>query len=65
VGSNTFDALVFGYYEGDRQMYAGRTRNGFTPVRGASRGQVGTARQTRIARSPESLAAFTGTHTVA
>jgi DNA ligase D-like protein (predicted ligase) len=32
VGSNTFDALVFGYYEGDRLMYAGRTRNGFTPV---------------------------------
>ena len=32
VASNTFDALVFGYYEGDRLMYAGRTRNGFTPV---------------------------------
>lgn len=32
VGSNTFDALVFGYYEGDRLMYAGRTRNGFTPM---------------------------------
>jgi bifunctional non-homologous end joining protein LigD len=32
VGSNTFDALVFGYYDGDRLMYAGRTRNGFTPV---------------------------------
>ena len=27
-----FDALVFGYYNGDRLMYAGRTRNGFTPI---------------------------------
>ena len=32
VGANTFDALVFGYYDGDRLMYAGRTRNGFTPI---------------------------------
>ena len=32
VGSKTFDALVFGYYEGDRLVYAARTRNGFTPV---------------------------------
>jgi bifunctional non-homologous end joining protein LigD len=32
VGSNAFDALVFGYYEGRRLMYAGRTRNGFTPL---------------------------------
>jgi DNA ligase D-like protein (predicted ligase) len=31
-GTKTFDALVFGYYEGDRLMYAARTRNGFTPV---------------------------------
>src|SRR6516165_531982 len=28
----TFDALVIGYYEGDRLMYAARTRNGFTPA---------------------------------
>jgi len=27
-----FDALVIGYYEGDRLMYAARTRNGFTPA---------------------------------
>jgi bifunctional non-homologous end joining protein LigD len=27
-----FDALIFGYYDGDRLMYAGRTRNGFTPA---------------------------------
>jgi ATP-dependent DNA ligase len=32
VGAKTFDALVFGYYEGDRLIYAARTRNGFTPV---------------------------------
>jgi len=30
-GGTTFDALVFGYYDGDKLMYAGRTRNGFTP----------------------------------
>ena len=27
-----FDALVVGYYEGERLMYAARTRNGFTPA---------------------------------
>jgi bifunctional non-homologous end joining protein LigD len=32
-----FDALIFGYYEGDKLIYAGRTRNGFTP---ASRAQL-------------------------
>jgi DNA ligase D-like protein (predicted ligase) len=32
VGANTFDALVFGYHEGNRLLYAGRTRNGFTPI---------------------------------
>jgi ATP-dependent DNA ligase len=32
VGATTFDALIFGYYEGDRLIYAARTRNGFTPV---------------------------------
>ena len=31
-GTNTFDALVFGYYEGSRLIYVARTRNGFTPV---------------------------------
>jgi len=30
VGSRTFDALIVGYYEGDRLLYASRTRNGFT-----------------------------------
>ena len=32
VGTKTFDALIFGYYEGDRLVYAARTRNGFTQV---------------------------------
>jgi bifunctional non-homologous end joining protein LigD len=31
-GTKTFDALIIGYYEGDRLMYAARTRNGFTPA---------------------------------
>jgi bifunctional non-homologous end joining protein LigD len=31
-GAQTFDALIFGYYEGTKLMYAARTRNGFTPV---------------------------------
>jgi bifunctional non-homologous end joining protein LigD len=31
VGGATFDALIFGYYDGKNFMYAGRTRNGFTP----------------------------------
>jgi DNA ligase D-like protein (predicted ligase) len=31
VGGKSFDALVFGYYEGNELMYAARTRNGFTP----------------------------------
>ena len=26
-----FDALIFGYYDGDRLLYVARTRNGFTP----------------------------------
>jgi bifunctional non-homologous end joining protein LigD len=29
--STSFDAVVFGYYDGDRLIYAARTRNGFTP----------------------------------
>jgi DNA ligase D-like protein (predicted ligase) len=32
VGTKTFDAVVIGYYDGDRLIYAARTRNGFTPV---------------------------------
>jgi bifunctional non-homologous end joining protein LigD len=29
-GTTTFDALIFGYYEGDDLMYVARTRSGFT-----------------------------------
>ena len=32
IGTKTFDALIIGYYEGDRLLYASRTRNGFTPA---------------------------------
>jgi len=32
VGGRHFDALIFGYWEGDKLMYAARTRSGFTPV---------------------------------
>jgi DNA ligase D-like protein (predicted ligase) len=31
-GPRNFDALVFGYYEDGRLLYAARTRNGFTPA---------------------------------
>jgi bifunctional non-homologous end joining protein LigD len=31
VGGSRFDALIFGYYEGGKLLYAARTRNGFTP----------------------------------
>jgi len=31
VGGRTFDALVFGYYEGKKLLFAAKTRNGFTP----------------------------------
>jgi DNA ligase D-like protein (predicted ligase) len=34
-GAKTFDALIFGYYEGEKLIYVARTRNGFTPVRRA------------------------------
>jgi bifunctional non-homologous end joining protein LigD len=32
VGTATFDALIFGYYEKDKLIYVARTRNGFTPA---------------------------------
>jgi DNA ligase D-like protein (predicted ligase) len=32
IGGRTFDALVFGYYEGEDLIYVARTRNGFTPT---------------------------------
>src|SRR5262245_32362505 len=36
VGGATFDALVFGYYQEGKLIYAARTRNGFTPATRAS-----------------------------
>src|SRR6202041_3260889 len=30
--AKNFDALVIGYYDGPKLMYAARTRNGFTPA---------------------------------
>jgi ATP-dependent DNA ligase len=30
--AKNFDALVVGYYEGSKLIYAARTRNGFTPA---------------------------------
>jgi hypothetical protein len=35
---NPFDTLMFGYYQGDKLLYAARTRAGFTP---AVRSQLG------------------------
>jgi DNA ligase D-like protein (predicted ligase) len=32
VGPKSFDAVIFGYYEAGKLLYAGRTRNGFTPI---------------------------------
>jgi ATP-dependent DNA ligase len=29
--ADSFDALIFGYYEGGELIYVARTRNGFTP----------------------------------
>jgi len=31
-GARAFDALIFGCYDGERLLYAGRTRSGFTPA---------------------------------
>jgi ATP-dependent DNA ligase len=31
IGGKSFDALLFGYYDGDKLIYVARTRNGFTP----------------------------------
>ena len=32
LGTKHFDAVIFGYYEKGQLLYAGRTRNGFTPM---------------------------------
>jgi DNA ligase D-like protein (predicted ligase) len=38
-GTTTFDALIFGYYDGEDLIYVARTRSGFTP---ATRAQLFT-----------------------
>ena len=32
LSPKNFDALILGYYDGDRLIYVARTRNGFTPA---------------------------------
>src|SRR5215831_1670650 len=49
IGANGFDAVIFGYYDGDKLIYAGRTRNGFTP---ASRDQLSPVSATWDQRLP-------------
>jgi len=36
VGGRTFDALVFGYYEGKTLLFAAKTRDGLLPRFGRS-----------------------------
>jgi hypothetical protein len=46
----SFDAVIIGYYEGPKLMYAARTRNGFTPasrVDGNGASTAGAAEQQR------------------
>ena len=35
-GTKTFDALIFGYFEGEKLIYVARTRNGLPRRRGSS-----------------------------
>ena len=48
IGGNPFDALIFGYYEGDRLLYAARTRSGFTPATRAQLFKRFKALETRV-----------------
>lgn len=50
VGTSTFDALIFGYYEGDDLIYVARTRNGFTP--GLRRELFAKLRKLKVATCP-------------
>ena len=49
-GTKTFDALVFGVYEGKKLIYVARTRNGFTPTTRAAlfKKFKGLARSTNV-----------------
>lgn len=49
-GTATFDALILGYYDGDKLLYAARTRSGFTPALRARLFE--RFRALRIARCP-------------
>jgi ATP-dependent DNA ligase len=54
-GTKTFDALIFGYYEGDKLIYVARTRNGFTRSRArscsrSSKGSRSASARLRICR---------------
>ena len=66
-GTRTFDALIFGYYEGERLIYAARTRNGFTPAdaRRSCSGSCGRSKSTGLpvresARKPRADAGASG-----
>ena len=49
LGGATFDALIFGYYEDGKLIYAARTRNGFTPtLRAGSDEAVSTSQRRRV-----------------
>ncbi len=48
IGPHTFDAVILGYYEGDRLLYAARTRNGFTPAVRARLMQTFRSLETRV-----------------
>jgi bifunctional non-homologous end joining protein LigD len=46
-GTRTFDAIIFGVYEGDDLVYVARTRSGFTPATRAALFRKFTSRETR------------------
>jgi ATP-dependent DNA ligase len=50
-GTKSFDALVFGYYDGDTLIYVARTRNGFTPASRGSCSRSSNDSKRRSARS--------------
>jgi bifunctional non-homologous end joining protein LigD len=50
IGGSTLDALIFGYYEGQKLMFAAKTRNGFTPA--ARRGLMRQFKRLEIRECP-------------
>jgi bifunctional non-homologous end joining protein LigD len=66
IGTDTFDAVILGYYDGDQLIYAARTRNGFTPAVRARLMQVFRPLETRtcpFANLPEARSGRWGTKT--